>query len=141
MSRLNCKRRGFAMLMALAILGTVAVTLLVLSRHFADDVLRTRNVTREAQLSQLLLAGAEDAMQRSRNWSGPPQKQQWEIELPRELSSSSTKLSVDLTPMDDRKADLIIEAQMGRQAAVQTIHFQLADDTWAVKSVELLGAK
>ena len=141
MSRRRHNNRGFAMLMALAALGVVAVTLLVLSRHFADDMLRTRNLTREAQLSQLLLAGAQDAVQRSHSWSAELQKQEWQIKLPAELSSSGAKLSIALVPSSDQKVDATIEAKMGRGIAVQTLHFKLAEGNWIIESVELAGAK
>ncbi|HSZ56755.1 MAG TPA: hypothetical protein VK797_13895 [Tepidisphaeraceae bacterium] len=136
MSRRNRKNRGFAMLMALAALGLVSVTLLVLSRQFAYDMTRTQTVTREAQLSQLLLAGAQDAAQRSRSWIGQPQKEQWQIALPQELSPAAAKLSVELSPAGDQKADVVIEAKVGPQAAVQTLHFRHADGNWGVESVE-----
>jgi Tfp pilus assembly protein PilV len=135
MSRRNRKNRGFAMLMALAALGLVSVTLLVLSRQFAYDMTRTQTVTREAQLSQLLLAGAQDAAQRSRSWSAHAQKEQWQIELPRELSPAA-KLSVELSSAGDEKADVVIEAKVDAQAAVQTLHFRHADGNWGVESVE-----
>ena len=44
------------MLMALGMLGLVAMTLVVLSRQFAYDAMRSKTVARDAQLSQLLLA-------------------------------------------------------------------------------------
>lgn len=132
-------RRGFAMLMALAMLALVAATLTLLSRHFAYEVTRTRLVTEDAQLSQLLLAGAQDVMQRSKQWPQAVQPASWQIELPEILADSGGKLSVDLHNSQSG-SDATIEGRIGRAVAVQTLHLRHVDGSWAVVSVELNGA-
>jgi hypothetical protein len=140
-NRLNRKNRGFAMLMALAMIGLVSITLVVLSQEFAFDMKRTQIVTRDAQLSQLLLAGAQEAMQRSRDWPETPRNTSWQIELPQTLSHAAAKLTSELHAAGDQKVDVTIEAIIASQMAVQTLHFKHTDRGWEVDSAELLGAK
>ena len=141
MTRHNRKNRGFAMLMALGMLGLVSMTLIVLSQQFAYDVTRTQAASRDAQLSQLLLAGAQDASQRSHDWPEQPQNGKWQIELPQALSQSGAKLAIELRASGEGKADVTVDAAMGSQSAVQTLHFKHADRGWVVDSAELWGAK
>jgi hypothetical protein len=128
------------MLMALAMLALVAATLLLLSRHFAYQVTRTRLAAQDAQLSQLLLAGAQDATQRSKTWPQAVQPAAWQIELPKVLADSGAKLSVELKA-SQIGADATIEARTSAGIAIETLHFRRADGAWTVGSAELAGAE
>src|SRR2546429_7392624 len=55
-------RRGFATFMAISLIIIVGTVLLVLGAFFVNDAKRTRSETAEAQLRQLLTAGAVAAM-------------------------------------------------------------------------------
>jgi hypothetical protein len=122
-------------------LGLVSVTLVVLSSQFSYDLTRTRVVAREAQLSQLLLAGAQDAQERLRGSPEKPRESSWQVELPAALSRSGAKLMVEANALGNQKTEVIVEAKMGGQSSLQTLHFRHVDGAWLVDSAELAGAK
>src|SRR5690348_961864 len=88
--------RGFAMLLALAMLGLVAMLLIFLAHYFAWELKRTRSTTADAQLNQLLLAGAQDALSKSKSTDLP--KAPWTLALPTFLSDPHATPTPPPTP-------------------------------------------
>jgi Tfp pilus assembly protein PilX len=131
--------RGFAMLMALAMLGLVAMLLVFLAHYFAWEQKRTRTVSADAQLSQLLLAGAEDALAKTKSSDLP--KDPWNLELPKPLADE--KATVALTPHLESPdtADIVIDAQLDAQKASQTLHLRKSSSGWTLNSAVLSGAE
>ena len=130
------RRRGFAMLVAIAMLGLAAAVLVVLARHFAYEVARTRIVTNDAQLSQLLHAAAADAVIRSKDWPADAKSQDWDLQPPEILASQSPRISVALKAVGDQKAEVQIDAQLDSQRAATTLRFTHTDAGWTFASVE-----
>ena len=130
--------RGFAMLMALAMLGLVAMLLVFLAHYFAWEQKRTRTVSADAQLSQLLLAGAQDALAKVKS-SDLPQNP-WNLDLPKPLADE--KAAVKLTPHAEspQTATITIDAHYDAQQASQTLHLHKAEAGWTLGSAELAGA-
>ena len=62
MNRRPRQPRGFAMLLALAMLALVAMLMVFLAQHFAYERQRTSAAATDAQLSQLLFAASQDAL-------------------------------------------------------------------------------
>jgi len=133
------KSRGFAMLMALAMLGLVAMLLVFLAQYFAWEQRRTRAITADAQLSQLLLAGARDALAKAKSSDLP--KDAWTLDLPKPLADE--KSSVTLTPHLDSAdaATITIDAEHDTQKASQALHLIKRSSGWVLSSAELSGAE
>ena len=65
MIRSSRNRRGFAAIMAISLILLVGAALAMLGVYFAQDAARTRSEAVEAQLRQLLSAGAVAAVQQA----------------------------------------------------------------------------
>ncbi|HEX8525087.1 MAG TPA: hypothetical protein VF669_22740 [Tepidisphaeraceae bacterium] len=121
-------RSGFALFIAVTLLGLVAVTLVILATLVAADARKTRSAVTEAQLRQLLLAG--EAIAQTRLSSGATV--QGDVELPAELKTSGAKLTITGDAPKTR-----IEAQCAGKPAVQEIAFIKSGDAWTITSVQL----
>ena len=132
------QKRGFAMLLALAMLGLVAMLLIFLAHYFAWELKRTRSTTADAQLNQLLLAGAQDALSKSKSTNLP--KAPWTLALPTSLSDAHA--TVTLTPTLDSpdNATITIDAHYNTQQASQSLHLQKSNNAWRLTSATLAGA-
>jgi type II secretory pathway component PulJ len=87
---INRPRRGFTVLLAIALLAFVSVALVALSHALLADIRRTGNEQADAQLRQLLRAGETLAKNH-----GPASR-----DLPTRLSVDDD-LFVELTPVTD----------------------------------------
>jgi hypothetical protein len=128
------------MIMALVMLGLVAVLLVVLARYFAYENIRTRGVTGDAQLSQLLLAGALDTEARAKSWDATPRTETWQLELPNLLSGNGAKVTLAAHPAEDGSSIVNIDAQFGLQKAAQTLRLRHESAGWTLASAEIPSA-
>jgi hypothetical protein len=122
------KHSAFAAVTAIVLLGLVATTLATMAMMFAADARRTRNAGAEAQLRQLLIAGAASAQQR----------------LDKGPTTFDTKLTApaDGTLQVTAAADgdavrVIITATLGPRRQEQTLRFTRAGEKWKLARVEL----
>ena len=122
------RRRAFAAVTAIVMIGLVASTLAALAVMFAADARRTRAASTEAQLRQLLIAGAADVQQR--------------------LDKGETCFDVKLaTPAEGQvtlkavaeadKVEATIVATIRSRAAQQTIRFARDEKRWTLNDVRL----
>ena len=134
------KHRGFAMLMALAMLGLVAMLLIFLAHYFAWENKRTRSINADAQLNQLLLAGAQDALAKAKTWQGGPPTEPWKLEVPKSLAEDHATVSLATHSNSPDTTTVTVDAHYDNQQASQTLHLQKATGGWELKSAELAGA-
>jgi Tfp pilus assembly protein PilX len=140
MTRPSNSPRGFAMIMALAMLGLAAIMLIVLAQYFAYQQTRTRTVTADAQLSQLLLAAAYDTLAHSRSWPAAPAAQTWKLDLPKTLSTQNARVAINAQPSAPDAVTVNIDASFDNQQAAQTLHLRHSASGWQIASAQLAGA-
>jgi hypothetical protein len=123
-------RRGFAAILSISLIIFVGSALVVLGRSFAMDAERTRAQASEAQMRQLLTAGAVAAIQRAEN-AAPAAA----VELPAELAAQQAAVAVQITGEgDDRTA--LVSAQFGQRHMEQTLKLRRAGPRWTVVAVD-----
>jgi type II secretory pathway component PulK len=120
---MNATRRGFAAVFAITLIMLVGVALVALGRHFAADVKRTRAQATDAQLRQLLTAGAAMTVKDS------PTTQQ-SVRLPQELADQGASLSIEYSRIDDDHRDATIRARLASRTVEQTIRFERQAGRW-----------
>jgi len=117
------RNRGFAMLVAVGMVALVGAVVLAMTHLLAAEIRQTAAVQTEAQLDQLLLAGAAIAAEKGTG--------EHEIELPEALQQQGMALSISTVQAgEDRVAQ--ITATVEHESAMQTIRLQLRGDGWQV---------
>ena len=127
-------RRGFATLLAILLMMLVGTAMTVIGIMFAADARRTRSSGEEAQMRQLLTAGAVVAMHQLQASETPTT--QPALALPDELSSTGAKLNVQLK-RDGDHADATVRAQVNRRTMEQVVRFERRDGKWTPTSASL----
>lgn len=129
-------RRGFALLAALGVVMVVAVALLAIAASLSADGRRTYSRLRDAQLEQMLLAGAIDAKARLAA-SAPAPGASWTCELPPDLTARGAVLSSTVASSQPESITLTIEATLEQVHVSQTLQFRRADNAWQLASATL----
>jgi hypothetical protein len=133
--RRSARTRGFAMVMAIVLVGMVATTLVALSAGFAHQATRTRLLAEDAQLRQLLLAGTQIAAARlhdSRPADGV-------VTLPDSLQLSGAALTIRMVsgaPGQDQVVEIL--AILPRHRLSQQLHLQARDGQLQITSAQLV---
>lgn len=126
-------------MIAIVLLAMVSAALLLLTRQLGFEFQRTRQATEDAQLRQLLLAGAQDAVARAKEWHADAPPPGWSLELPRELADGGASVSFEVGAAKDDWREVVVVARMGGREAVQTLTFTRTGDAWKVSSAALPG--
>lgn len=130
-------RRGFAIILAIAVLALAGAAIVVITRQLGYEITRTRLAATDAQLRELLIAGGRDAVSRSGNWGAPPDASEWQIDLPRPLKEVGATLKLQSNPVSPTAVEVHVDARMGDRAASQLLHFSKAADRWTLADVQL----
>lgn len=133
------RSRGFAIIVAIAMLALVGAAILVITREFSFNMTRTRLATQDAQLRQLLLAGAQDATIRARGWGGEVALSTWQIDLPQPLKQDGATLSLEARPVSSIAVEIRIDARIERRQSSQLLYFNRHDERWTLTDAELGG--
>jgi hypothetical protein len=131
-------RHGFALFVAIALIGIVTITMAVLAGEFHVQAVRTQNANDDAQLRQLLLSGAEFARQRVEA-GAPAAVLTGAIVLPDSpvMQAATLELSMQDDANPQERAIEIRAAIMHRHAA-QRVHFSRRNGVWVLASAELI---
>ena len=130
---LSSRRRAFATVMAVVMIGVVAVSLAAVAASFTADYRRTQNARSDAQLRQLLCAGAIDAVERSKSLPVDVPTERFDVPIPSELAGRNCRLFIDLASQRDG-ISAQITAQVNEQTAQQTVAFARKGGAWKVAS-------
>jgi Tfp pilus assembly protein PilE len=128
--------RGFVMLSAILTMAIVAGAILALASVTSYDGRRTMNAWQQAQLQQLLLAGAQDALERL-NGAGATAGQSWAPALPEDLSAEGASLRVTVISNADQAAEVKVMASWLDRSREQTLRFKQVKSKWILVSAEL----
>ena len=129
---MTTSRRGVAAATAVSLLAMVGVTLAAMGAFFASEARRTRDATTEAQLRQLLLAGATIAARVA------PVKAETPLELPPSLAADGAHVVV--RPVEAPEAGVMVtevDATIADRRMTQTLRFALRDGRWQVTGATL----
>jgi type II secretory pathway component PulK len=128
------RRRGFATLIALGLIGLIGAALAALAVSFSHDVKRNARQMEDAQLRQLLIAG-EAAARGSISGQVQPEK----VELPAELGSAGMSVTWERTA--EASADGVQVRATARttenRSAAQMLRFVKEANGWVLQSAEL----
>ena len=124
-------RRGFTVVMALGLLALVAAGLLSLGALLTTDARRTMRGEDDAQLRQMLMAGATAARQHAGQWPAAVQAERLVVALPPELASAGGALDLQTEPdaAESRVAVRITARLIDRQMR-QTLTFERTGGAW-----------
>lgn len=120
------RRRGFAMITAIVLLSLTAMTITILGVTVLSQGRRTRILTEDAELRELLTAGAAFAKsQIQSNSTG-----HFPVPLPETLAHDSAELTVDIRSdsVSARSAD--IEASLPHHHQSERVTFESRDGIW-----------
>jgi type II secretory pathway component PulK len=130
-TRTRQHRGGFALMLAIVLLGLVAMTLVAIAATSFMQSQRSRALAEDAQLRQLLLAGADVAVSRLEK-SAPLDAT---IPLPESLTEQGATLMLHgQTDGDHQTVD--ITATLDRRNLTQRLHL-VHGTSWQVVSAEL----
>ena len=132
----HCRRRGqrpraFAVIFALFLIALVGAALLALTSLMTSDARRSTRGAVDAQLRQLLHAGAVAAVERMRSANELP-ADGFDVALPDELGGPPAGVHVSRGP--DGRAN--IDARLGDQTARQQVELLQDGGVWQVKSIQ-----
>ncbi len=130
---------GFAMILALILLALTAMALSALTQLAAEDFRRTREARIDAQLRQLLMAGAADAQQEAGRWPAEAVKSAWEVALPAEVGERLGRVSVSVSREGDGVARVVVVGQLEGRSMRQTVVMSRVDGRWRVSDAQLGG--
>ena len=137
MTRSRRGRSGFILLTAILMIGFVAIALVAMSAAASSQSRHQSADVQEAQLEQLLLAGAQDVLQRLKNDAGTTDFKPTQVQLPEALARIAT-IEVRIQPESiDASAKATIRATMNGKSANQTISLRKAESTWRITAASL----
>ena len=135
MNRTVRHRRGFTMLIAIALLGLVGSALLLLTRQLAAEGRRTRATYDEAQLRMLLIAGADDAAEHGKAWNNAPAAENWQMALPQSMADSNASVSLSSRSSEADTIEVLIVARFRGREAMQVLLFHHSEEAWKAVGV------
>jgi type II secretory pathway pseudopilin PulG len=131
------RRGGFAMIVVIVLLGLVAAAMASVTTLVVYDARRTRQVRSEAQLREMLLAGAAAAQARAATWSQEAGEQSWSVALPPELAREGAALTVRLVPQGQDELRATVTAQLDERSMRQRLALKREGQAWKVAAAAL----
>jgi len=136
MMRPERHRPAFAMVTAIVLMGLIALTLAALGTAFVIQSRRTLALAEDAQLRQLLLAGALEAQSRL---AASALDKNIPIALPDELRDRGAALALHPEPnAPTGQAIIQIDAALPRHRMSQRVMLLQIDGRWQITAAELL---
>ena len=133
------RRRGFAMIYALTILGLVSLALFLLAEHFSYEMHRTNSTQHDAQLHQLLLAGNDAVAADAASWPEKIEFTSKTLTLPTEPVDTGIAVSIKLLSSEGATAKVEVSADAKGQSAVENLTLTFSDNHWHITNAELIG--
>jgi hypothetical protein len=126
---------------AIILIGLLGVTLAAMSAFFAQQMNRTQQTRRDAQLRQMLLAGAATVDSRRSTWPAEVAEQNWTIPLPSTLAEEGATLSVHITPLPASTPSptlhATIEGKLNTHTSRQILTLTRTDAQWRITQSHL----
>lgn len=122
---------------AVVLLGLSAVALAALAALFSADYRRTRDAGTDAQIRQLLVAGAADVTAKSKAWTDRPAEPQWEVAVPAPLAADGGRVTCRIVTAEAGKVEVAIKAEYLGRTTPQTLHLARSGDRWELTAASL----
>jgi hypothetical protein len=119
------------MVTALVILSLAAIAISLMGDAVANQVRRTQMTTDDAQLRELLIAGAAYAC------AHPDSTARSSVSLPDALQQSGATLTVSIRDASDQIKSADIEASIGHRRLSQHLNLARTGSTWSVTQATL----
>lgn len=126
------RRRGFTIILAIVLLGLVAVAATMIVHQLGYELRRTRTAYEDAQLRQLLLAGAQQVQMRGDQYRSQEKMDPQAVNVPTSLTAEGASVSISSDPSTRHAGDIRIIAHLGARDAEQTLHWDQASHQWNV---------
>ena len=136
-ARRESARRGFAMIVAIALIGVVGLALASILSLSHLDLRRTSEAAQGAQLRQLLVAGERAA--RDRLNAGDATGGVLSVSLPPALAADGGAMEVRVEPAVEAGAPAVVtvEAKLGTAGLSQTLRYHRGAEEWKLVGAEL----
>ncbi|MGD0388240.1 MAG: hypothetical protein ABSC42_04715 [Tepidisphaeraceae bacterium] len=127
------RNTGFAMVTAIFLISFTVMTLTVLMATIAAQSRRAQILGRDAQLRQLLTAGAAFADAKLQSDSSG----RFSVPLPDSLRQLGADLTVEIQPPSDEKATADIQASLPHHYLSQRLTFSRQENRWRITDADL----
>lgn len=129
------RRRGLAMIMAMALMALVALLLVTLASVTRTQAHYSRHTAEEAQLRQLLLAGERAAALALDEVS--TDGDELTVPLPAALREADGELLLRITSPEADRRNVHVQAVLGDRAADQQLRYHRTDAGWRLRDARL----
>jgi hypothetical protein len=126
------RRRGYTVILAVTMLGLVAVAATMIVHQLGYELQRTRTTYEDAQLRQLLLAAAQDIAAREESSDSVGKGKPRELELPESLKQQGESVSIAVVDAGTPAEGIRIIARFNQREATETLHFDRDAKRWTV---------
>ena len=130
------RNRGFATMWVIFMVPLIASTIAVMAQAFHHDAQRSQVASLDAQLHQLLLAGATASHQYLQN----PQEidiKPVQVSLPNVLASAGAKLQLQVVDLGVGEVRIRVEASLSGRDAHQTLRYKKTDSGYLLLEAKL----
>jgi len=127
--------RGFVLLSALAVVAIVAVAIVVTASAATAAGQRLSRQIRDAQLDQLLLAGAVESWRILSTAPAPAAGQTYRVDLPPALVDGAARVRLTIIASQPDAATVAVVARLNGQSSMQTLHFIRDGTHWRLANV------
>ena len=131
-------RRGFATIMAVALIGIAATAAAVLTASVGSDYRRTQRAAEDAQLRQLLLVAQFSLQDRMGKWEGMVTVEAWAPALPPDLLNDAQAMKAVSIKIETSSKGARIEATVHRHHVVEEIRIERADGKWRISGMTIM---
>ena len=129
------RRRGFAGILAILLLLLVGMTLTTVATAFSADARRTRVRAADAQLRQILTAGAIAAAKQFEGSELPAGEKP--LALPADLASAGATATIAYARDGENAVVVRVHASIPPRRMSQTLRFAQSGGKWSMRSAEL----
>jgi type II secretory pathway component PulK len=134
---IDIHQRGVAAVSAVLMLSVVATVIVSLTSTFSFEIERTRSTIADAQLRQMLIAGARVAkthLQQAGSDTASPRS----VRFPQADADDDRVLSITVLPASGEPVVRVrVDAKVGRRHGTQTVTFERAGDEYHLLDARL----
>jgi hypothetical protein len=130
--RRSTRPRGFTIILAITLLGLIAVAAAMIVHQLGYELHRTRAAYEDAQLRQLLLAGAQEVATHGEDYGQQKNMEPQHMELPVSLTSEDTSITFSFDPSHHQTGTVLIVARIAARQAGETLHWDEQSHQWTV---------
>jgi hypothetical protein len=124
--------RGFTIILAITLLGLIAVAAAMIVHQLGYELHRTRAAYEDAQLRQLLLAGAEEVATHGEGDGQQKNMEPQRMKLPVSLAALDASVTMSPDPSHHQSGEILIVARIAARQAAETLHWDDQSHKWAV---------